>query len=369
MKRHHWCVLLVSLVAIATVPDSASACIGAEILQRVETTVPGDGQVDVGLAPTIAIQFVDEPGFPDESLFGGFDAPAGVLTLTDLATGAVLEPQAVDVALPPEASSGSAMGWSTSLEPNTAYSAALTQGHSQHVWTFTTGSGEAEPFVPAATFEIDLDAYFGAEPVYSCCPEQFIGECPRCFVIGEEPLPTIDAGFETLPHPAGPGAFVYVLQRRANVAGSAWGEVATGSFDQARGSLKLEDSGLVNDDLCFRVLAQSIIEPVMQFESNEACRNGADHFNGAESMEYDTSQVMCGDETDPEEPEDDVITPDDDPGPEVDPNDDGWNLNEDGTQKATDSGCGCSSTTDPTMPGSFMLLAIIFAWRRLARRQ
>lgn len=373
VKLHYWMSLCALLAAGVVDVATADACIGPDTMMKLEATSPAQYEEGVGLSPTIIIQFGPQSGYPgEEGLFGGYNPNPPVLTVTDAATGDVVETTELEW-LSIEESERGFITHATSLQPSTVYVAALSEeGGGYHEWQFTTGVGDdVAPFAPPTSLEITLDAYFGHDPQYHCCPEQFIGECPNCFYIGDEPLPTVNAAFDLLAHPAGAGAIVYTLLSRANVDNAQWGVRKTGSFEFDRGALAVEGRQ-ADDDLCYQVIARSVVEPVFEVVSNVACRNGDEVFSEwPDYGPYDHSRVMCGDDdghvpenNDTEDPEDPENNRDgnhdtDDDFPE---SEDGWDLAEGGAK--SDSGCGCASAGEGTLPGSLLVLGLVGLLRR-----
>ena len=368
-----WIVVFTAVFTTVTCSalSAAFACIGPADLMEVEASVPADGAQDVGLDPIVGAHFGYEQSYEydkflvwEDTVFRAqVSGPDG----TAIAVGDELlveEREGVD---------GAWVGFrATGLSPLTTYDVALSSGEQLRTWSFTTGDGEAPTQEPRTELSINLDEYFTDVAVYDCCPTSDVGECPICDVVGTDPVATLNAGFELLPHPEGPGAFVYTLQKRLAAAPQAeWRHVRSMAFDDRhqdlRGSLALRDDSLRQHEWCLRVVAHSVVEPAIDLISNAECRP-ADVWDDPPQPERDHN-LMCegvleGEDDVVEDDEDEDDHHEDDAPDEPGSDDAGWNLDE-GTPKP-DVGCGCA-TSGRTLDGSLLLLFALLVLRR--RRQ
>ena len=261
------------------------------------------------------------------------------------------------------------------------YNVELRRGDESESWIFHTG----ETGVVGGPLQLDVrgSAYYASRDSWTCCPEEFIGQCPNCSVTGTNYVPALRARFALLDHPHGPAGYSYTLQTLVDAPGSMWVDVNTQAFSEGEGTLSLVNERLINDRNCIRVLATPIDEDLPAQTSDPVCFDVAD-YGERPAFESRDEPLDCESWTDPDDditdPDDDITDPDDDitdPDDDItDPDDDedtddpdqqpGWNVTEGDPAGSIDRGCGCSSSRQPSLPGSALLL--LFGWV-LARRR
>jgi len=369
MVRHVTLFMLVVLVSTHAL--DGWACSPPPQVRVVEATAPAPDATDVPIDTPILFQLRVLNDWSSPGFLGGFEV---VLRNADGA-------EVVRLAQ----TESFVEGWEVvqvdpgPLEPQTEYVIELVREGQSETWSFTTGAGPAAPFDPGAlTAQIRPD--WGSQPVYDCCPEQFVGECPNCGTIGTDPVPMVRATFDALDHVLGLAAWTYTLQQRRD---GAWNDVGVGPFADREftGQLEVRDSRLINAEYCYRVVAQSAVDPQLVVEGDETCiapdAFGArpDPVRHDPSLECAESEDPKPDE-DPEEPVDEDLTEDEplqqDDDPEVADDEDttGWELSE--QEQPTSRGC-CSTHADnrDAHVVAFLLavVALAFGGRRRRRGQ
>lgn len=299
MSRTTWILSLTAALAALAAPTDADACVPPHHLLAIEAVGPADGASDISPDAQVVVQLRPEQDYDSTGKFGASpDAPI-VLTLTDEATG---ESHTVTATLGDHWDARTAVVFDAELAPSTAYHAALGPDGDivHHAWNFSTGEGALPELDTDQQLNIDVSGTYTMRAEWSCCPEEFVGQCPTCWKIGENPDPTLAVTFDLLQHPLGVAAFTYTIQTRKSDQPS-WNDGQSVAFgDGSEGTLARSSIGVV-DTFCVRVVADSVVDDVTVV-SEEHCAPGSERFGEApDPVRFDTEGVAACGELDPDD--------------------------------------------------------------------
>ena len=366
--------------AVVSASSEASACTPPLAVRGLEATVPAQGATDVSPSTPIVLQFLVST---DYSSSAGFSFGYTVSVL-DAAGIAVAEHE-----VPGDGAWSGSDGWEVAtfdpgpLQPSTTYRVQVSDGNQGVEWEFTTADVEPAPLAPSP-LQANISAFWGTKPVWDCCPEEFVGQCPNCYTIGTDPIPVVRASFDAVEHVLGDAAWVYSLQSRQG-DGATWedAQVGVGSFDDAFvGAMEVRGDRLAVREYCYRVVARLTFDETAVVESAETCL-GPDAFGARPEPQRDAPSDYCGPQTDDEPEDPDVDEPDVDPEVrdsdtdgdsevggdwevEKDSQPEGWELAEDGG--SSDSGC-CATFGPSRRASDAVLLAGLFGLLVVRRRR
>ncbi len=366
---------LAASVPLLHAPATADACIGPELRWHVEQTSPEDGGT---LAPgpgSIVLQLRPEYGYAPDGVLGEYDPQLAMWTLTtamgeDVAAGELTTERVPDsdwlfahLSLP-ELGPSTTYVFTTWVEEEPTFS-----------MEFQTSESPLEPPMPVEALTATFSRYFDTRPVVQCCPEQFVGECPRCYDIGDEPIGAVSASFEPLD-PREPARHVYQLEYRAD-ASDTWRVATTGALGHGAASLSAKDVRFSTERYCLRVVAYDVEAPEAPIVGDDECLDPPP-FDSAPPRNVDHDLLQCDEDADPEDPvhegpDDDEVEEDNPVDESVSPKDDdeetdepsGWEFEEEGGMGA-DGGC-CASASGAAPPLSSALWGLLLGgvlWRR-----